>query len=200
MEKNIFVVGPEAHGESFFGRKKWLAELSNSLFVGTASISLVGATRIGKSSLVKRVFEQNQADNYLKLYLNISEYGTAFVILVRFWEGIRGELEEHGVMDGYLLRQYARLDGLRQDGEWYTPMNSCIKRILAHIRELDCRMVLAVDEFDGVANVFWKPNPLLPVIAHYLFGRAFKQYPAFQEEPVYAGKERRVSFHLPWGV
>lgn len=154
MEKNIFVVGPEAHGESFFGRKKWVAELSNSLFAGTASISLVGATRIGKSSLVKRVFEQNQADNYLKLYLNISEYGTAFAFWSAFWEGIRGELEEHGVMDGYLLRQYARLDGLRQDGEWYTPMNSCIKRILAHIRELDCRMVLAVDEFDGVANVF----------------------------------------------
>lgn len=154
MEENIFVVGPEAQGASFFGRKKWIRDLTNSLFEGTASISLVGATRIGKSSLVRQVFEQNGGNGYLKLFLNISEYETPFAFWRTLWEGIRYELEEQELMDGYLMRQYGRLDVLDAQREWYTPMNLCVKRILGHIREKGCRVVLAIDEFDGAVNVF----------------------------------------------
>lgn len=158
MEKNIFVVGPQAQSDSFLGRKRWVADLSRSLFRGTASISLVGATRIGKSSLVKKVFAENDGSGSLKLFLNISECRTAYSFWYTLWEGIRNEVEEHGLMDVYLMEKYHKLDGLSQEGDWYTPMKQLVKNILEHIRKRSCRVVLAIDEFDGVVSVFGKEN------------------------------------------
>ena len=56
-EKIEFVVGPQATDGSFLGRRKELEQLQKLVFSGHAVLSLVGPTRIGKSSLVSRALK-----------------------------------------------------------------------------------------------------------------------------------------------
>lgn len=156
-KRNVFVVGPEAAGDSFLGRKAEVEKLDEDIFLNEGTCHLVGVPRIGKSSLIKRVLNRHEDEkDCLILKLTMGERGGgAFQFWCSIWEGIQSCLEEKGIpltpFQPFLDRLQA-IDG--NDPKWYPRMNGPIKRLCCALGKNDLRLILVIDEFDAVLTVF----------------------------------------------
>ena len=154
-----FPVGGIASGSSFIGRQELINNLSNAYSIGEA-VHLVGATRIGKSSLIRRVFNEHSSDsNVIQLELCLSEFTSAF----HFWytlcqsvlDGIRRV--DPSIWTPFLEMCQDTFDRIPLDNppdNWYIRLSNLIGNILIHIGKMSWRVVLAIDEFDAVTRVF----------------------------------------------
>lgn len=155
MVQNIFKVGPQVSGESFFGRKKELETISNDLYSGS-NIHLVGVPRIGKSSLANSVLDRNrEMPGYLQVQLCMGEYHSAFQFWFALWDDIREALKKDGSWDNSFQESYAILDTLVEEtGNWYIRMHRPLQSVLKEIKSHDRQLILTIDEFDAVTEVF----------------------------------------------
>jgi len=165
MLENIFVVGPEVTGMSFFGRIKEISDLE-TIFSSVAAIHLVGPTRIGKSSLVTRVFEKNRDyPNRLCVKLSMGECSSAY----DFWKTLSLQLQEQIIeaelWDNLFERFYKRIAEVPSNSaDWFTDFKLPLQSILKHIKERQYRLVLAIDEFDSVDKVFEQASHYFQVL------------------------------------
>lgn len=155
-KKFRFVVGPQVTGEAFFGRRKELEELKHLIFQDVGAVSLIGPTRIGKSSLVSRVFEENRdCPGRLGVQFSMANCADAFDFWYTFRELLRPQIVEAGIWNAFFERKYEELDGLdAKKSSWYMKMKLPLRFLLEEIGKAGCRVVLAIDEFDAVERVF----------------------------------------------
>lgn len=155
-KRNVFVVGPEATGDSFLGRKAEVEKLDEDIFLNEGTCHLVGVPRIGKSSLIKRVLSLHaDEEDCLILKLTMGESKSAFQFWCGVWEGILSGLEEKGIpLTPFqpFLNQLQAID--EDDPKWYSRMNGPLKQLCRALGKNNLRLILVIDEFDAVLTVF----------------------------------------------
>lgn len=177
LQENIFIVGPVASGDSFFGRLQQIEELEETIFAGVGSRNLIGPTRIGKTSLVNRVFERNRDyPNRLCVQMNMGSCDDAY----DFWTTLASEIEEQirnvDLWNPEFERYYRDLwdKATPQNERWWTVFKGQVKKIMMEVREQGYRLVLSIDEFDSVEKIFAQ-------MPHY-----YQLLRSFYSEPAYA--------------
>ena len=155
IERNNFVVGPKATGDSFFGRTEYLANLS-TIFGGVGAIHLIAPTKAGKSSLIKKTLHQcEDIRNHLRVELCMGEYADATHFWLTLLLNIRSEIIEADLMDARFSYYFEQIDKIdRQDPRWYSLFTAPFKSLLKYIGKRGYRLVLTIDEFDDVVRVF----------------------------------------------
>lgn len=154
-QKNIFVVGPEAAGDSFFGREGMIRDLS-AIFTSSAAYHLVGPTRIGKSSLAMKVLAMNSGyPNRLCVFINMGPCKSAFSFWSLLSKMICRELKKAGLWDEDFEFEFSDLAVIQaESNDWFNDYLLPLQEILKHIAERDYRLVLVIDEFDHVDVLF----------------------------------------------
>jgi hypothetical protein len=156
MRCNPFVYGAPVCGDTFFGREKELSLLWSRLIaaVQPGCCSVVGETRIGKSSLkeefLQRVRNERPNDVFV-VDLNVaSDFQTGTT--VDFYRQLFGLLaDEMALVDGI-----DRLS-LVQAGEPDVPWSQIVhkfKRFLKSVRSADILLLIVMDEFDYMEQHF----------------------------------------------
>lgn len=155
--KNNFIVGPVASGESFWGRRKEIQDLTDSLYHGVGAIHLVGPTRIGKSSLINRVIEDNsEVPGFCTVMINMGECALAY----DFWRILTNEIQEvvrdSDLWDDRFGRYFEDIVSQCsvEDSNWFLYCKMSLGKILRHIGKKGHRLVLIIDEFDSATRVF----------------------------------------------
>ena len=93
MEKdNIFVIGGQVKGASFIGRKKLLERFKKDFIESNVrkSVSIVGLSKTGKTSFIKKVFENSVPENVFYCFVDVSLCSSYFSI----WRQIIDELND----------------------------------------------------------------------------------------------------------
>lgn len=159
IQENIFVVGPEATGDSFFGRHSEIKTIE-SIFSSVAAFHLVGPTRIGKSSLVSRIYNKNSNyPNRICVLMNMGICQNAFSFWKKLAKKIKAEQKKANLWDDDFENDYADLMKISSsDEEWFTDFILLFECILKNIKEHNYRLVLSIDEFDHVDVVFGKDS------------------------------------------
>ena len=155
MEKNVFAVGEIATQDKFIGRSKEAERLS-SIFDSTVSLHLVGATRIGKSSLVNKVFSEHEdISNIFEICLDLSIYENAFQFWFSLCEEIADAIESKRIESPTLEKHKDALLSLTDtDSNWYAKMRRPLTKTLEELKKNGYKVVVALDEFDAVPRVF----------------------------------------------
>lgn len=192
MTINPFVVGPQAAGEAFFGREAELQELEDSIFSGKGAISLVGCTRIGKSSLASEVFRRNASrPQCIRIMLSMAECMDGRDFWNVLADQLRQELEDAQLEDARFSRHYKRIDGIEPGNpNWFERFKTPLASILIHLGELGWRLVLAIDEFDAVQRIFGEESH------HYQFLRSIFSDPRYATSGVIISRRRLNYFEV----
>ena len=174
MTKPRFVVGPKALGDAFIGRKKEVDELGDAIYRGKGSVSLVGPTRIGKSSLVKTVLERNRdQENCIQIEVNMATRSSAYHFWSYIWKSLYTKLREAGVWNAYMEEDYIQFAGLTEEEDWYSRMSDFLPNILCEMIDAGYRWVLVIDEFDAVSRVFGEKEWLYQFLRD-IFAESYK--------------------------
>lgn len=157
-ETNIFVVGPEATGESFIGRESEIRTIGTIFNDFSACYHVYGVTRIGKSSLAKEAILRNQnKENRIVIDLTMSEYEGS----ISFWCDLIDRLRE-GVSNTEIVGDsfadlFVSIDNTPFDTPrgWLSVVKEKLKKILKKLgNDYGYRVVLIIDEFDSCIEVF----------------------------------------------
>lgn len=156
---NVFRFGGEVSGESFFGRTAILQELVKNVRPGSGcqAVSVIGLNRIGKSSLVKRLIQQEFDGKPEIIVLQTSmERNTC---ANEFWNELLCMLEEelsiNKICDEEIQRVFVRLAEISlEDSRWYTNFKLGLRTILICLKKHGYRVVLVIDEFDQARELF----------------------------------------------
>lgn len=157
MKNNIFMVGSVAEGKSFFGRTKEIEKLEEAIFTNEGVVHLVGAPKIGKSSLVNKVIEKNRKRNkkIICVQIDMSPCQNAY----DFWVGtladkIKDSLTERQLEDKF-REYYQKIESLdASDSMWYMRFKSNFFKLLRKMKDEKLRVVLIIDEFDAAGRIF----------------------------------------------
>lgn len=163
MKRNIFTVGPQALERSFIGRKEQLGELESAVVYGSGSISLVGPTRIGKTSLAEALFEKNSSlDKCIQIWIDMSICQTAHQFWSCIWEELYSGLRCANAWSQAMEENYRKFANLPEYSNlWYSIMSKRLPKILVEMIKAGFRWFLVIDEFDAVGKVFGN--------AHYFY-------------------------------
>lgn len=185
LQENIYPVGPQASGGSFWGRFDDIADVG-TIFSSVSSIHLVGPTRFGKSSLVGKVFEKNKDyPHRLCVQISMAECEDAFA----FWSTLSYELYEQlhikELWNADLERYYNKIDSIvSSDSHWFMHFKLSLQSVFNQIRASGFRLVLSIDEFDAVINVFGD-NP-----HYFMLLRSIYSEPKFATSGVIISRRR----------
>lgn len=184
--ENIFIDGAIATGDSFIGRKEELKRLKSAIFDGKCSVSLVGSTRIGKSSLVREA---------CRLYFDSSKHLLVEIVMAElesasdFWfslvYSVQEALENAGQFNDEFEGIYAKIDDLDSShNTWYIRFRSVFKKILRQIAKIGYKLILIIDEFDSVLRIFEQEAP------YYQFQRSIYSDPQYNTSGVLISRRR----------
>lgn len=157
LEENIFVVGPVATGESFFGRTEQIRDLETVIFAGKGSRHIVGPTRIGKTSLVEQVFERNvDYPRRFCVQINMAECEDAFDFWFTLSYAIKEQIQAKDQWNPTFNRHYETINKLFEASSpnWWNSYKGILKSILSEIKAIGYQLVLSLDEFDAVERLF----------------------------------------------
>lgn len=146
----------QAVGCDFLGRKAELARLQDAVFEDRSSISLVGPTRIGKSSLVSQALLNNAGrEKQLHVQLCMSQMPNAFEFWTTLFSEVCIALQDADLWNSRLQEAADYVEGLTQHTDnWFTKFQSRCRILFRAIERANWRLVLLIDEFDGAPNVF----------------------------------------------
>lgn len=156
VTKNVFIVGPQVSGPAFIGRRDWVEKLSCDLFERRCSVSLVGPTRIGKSSLVNAVLAENtHREDCMVVRLCMGEYAGAGLFWLGLLDELRENMEDAGIWTDRLDKMQNELETVQlQDPLWGAVFQRTLRGVFRQLRRENRRVVLVIDEFDGIVQVF----------------------------------------------
>lgn len=166
MEKdNIFVIGGQVKGASFIGRKKLLERFKKDFIESNVrkSVSIVGLSKTGKTSFIKKVFENSVPENVFYCFVDVSLCSSYFSI----WRQIIDELNDFIIMLPADESKKRLLDLLNKkinsilddipdfnnSLKWEMFSGNIIK-IFKYLNKLNIKSILVFDEFDSAKNLF----------------------------------------------
>lgn len=162
MYSQFPAVGVQVTGDQFHGRGLPVRALQQDVLHNHSpnNISLVGAPRMGKTSLARHVFSNDHRldDGSLNacVIIDISSLGSPNETFNEICQGIRGVVEEHDE-----LSLSPRVDRIltRIDSQAGAPWRETCKNIEALLRELlqlenPIRIIVVLDEFDYAGEAF----------------------------------------------
>lgn len=166
-QENIFAIGAQVKGNSFIGRKALLKEFSDNLFqLETRRIySIVGLSRSGKTSFVKKLFENAPKElfcHYEDLSTKTSYFTIWFSVCQALQEYLELNFEPNDEQKKHLKVINNKLDlivnatnepNFDNSIEWES-FQSTITRIFKLLKKLQIKIVLAFDEFDHATSLF----------------------------------------------
>ena len=155
-EKIEFVVGPQATDGSFLGRREELEKLQNLVFSGHAALSLVGPTRIGKSSLVSRALKLNPApERQIRVKLCMGEMQSGFDFWTTLFRKLYRAVRHTDLWNETLEEDLDTIEGLEPDDtRWFLRCRSALENLFEAVKNADWSVLLIIDEFDGAQRVF----------------------------------------------
>ena len=153
--ENLFVVGPQATGDSFFGRSKELKDLE-TVFSSVSAVHLVGPTRIGKSSLVTQVLRKAICyPNCICITISMGECLSAYDFWKTFSNKIESLIREKALWDRIFEWHFTKIHQISsQSPEWFIDFKAPLQSILSNLKKANQKLVLVIDEFDSVDRVF----------------------------------------------
>ena len=155
-EKIEFAVGPQATDGSFLGRRKELEKLQKLVFSGHAALSLVGPTRIGKSSLVSRALKLNPApEGQIRVKLCMGEMQSGFDFWTTLFRKLCRAVRHTDLWNETLEEDLDTIEGLEPDDtRWFLRCRSALENLFEAVKNADWSVLLIIDEFDGAQRVF----------------------------------------------
>ena len=157
LHRNIFQYGSVVTGESFLGRRSEVDEISSLLFQGCASRSVVGPTRIGKTSIVTEALERNRNyPRHLSIFITMSNYQTAFDFWKALMDRFIAQVKQAGLWDEELEGDFAKYDTrFRPENTfWWAFLQTRLDNLTAAINSAEYRLILVIDEFDYAIALF----------------------------------------------
>jgi len=163
--RNPFVVSGYVSPEYFCDRKKEVSELTGSLLNGR-NIVIVSPRRMGKSGLIEHCFCQNVIrKEYYTFFIDIYATGTLKELVYIFGKHIFETLKSKGkkMVEQFFstiasLRPAFKLDNITGQpvfdigiGDIKQPLVS-LEEIFAYLESADKRCIVAIDEFQQIAN------------------------------------------------
>ncbi len=163
--ENIFVIGGQVTGESFIGRKKLLARFRNDFIDSNVrkAVSIVGLSKTGKTSFIKKVFENSLPDNVFYCYIDLSLRSSYFSIWREVIEELSdfiAELPENefpkNIVDSLNKRISRIIDKVPDfnDSLQWDEFAGNIIRIFKYLNKLKIKSILVFDEFDSAKTLF----------------------------------------------
>ena len=140
--------GRPVFGERLVGRKKELTKLEEHIISSTASISIVGQRRIGKTSLiteVKRRISTKTPPQLALISLDLSAFDNGF----NFFNAIMEELEEYLIDTGTNVSPKLQRALDKKNESAYDAYRRC-RRGLVVLKQEGVSTKLIIDEFDAV--------------------------------------------------
>lgn len=149
---NYFQIGGQVSGKSFIGRKKFISDIRTEFIENNmrTAISIVGLTRMGKSSAIKNCF-YDLPDNILYVYEDLNEWSTYNELWQDICLNLRDLLDEKRVnytdIEGYL-------NSMESDDTTWIKMSRNVKRIFEYLSNVGLKTILVLDEFDNATALF----------------------------------------------
>lgn len=150
----MFQIGSVVTGSSFIGRKELLQQYKKQFLVKSrsSSVSLIGLTRIGKTSFIRKVFEDSRIPEYIIYsYSNLKESHTYQELWQSIMMPIQEYLEKHNLITEDILKDFMMLE---QDNLQWIKLRSVVKRIFLYLSEKQLKTIMILDEFDYAAELF----------------------------------------------
>lgn len=149
---NIFQIGGQVSGDSFIGRTDFVNGIRKNFIdseMRTAK-SIVGLTRMGKSSAVRNSFF-NLPNNVIYIYEDLNEWSE----YNELWQDICYEVKEQLVKRSIQVEPiedcFAELDN---DALPWIKMSRTVKKIFGHLSDTNIKTILVLDEFDNASTLF----------------------------------------------
>lgn len=169
----VFVDGPVATGKTFFGREDNLNKLSSMIFDSRGIVSLVGPTRIGKTSLAMEVFRRNAGrTDCIQVFYSMGSCMNAYDFFLGLSMAIRKSLIRAGKITPY-DDDLQEIVALKEENGWFIRYQMMLEGVLEDFNSDGLRLILAIDEFDAVTKVFKGGNAYLQML------RSIYYYPDF---------------------
>jgi len=168
-KNNIFVFGGTVSGPSFLGRQTAVEKVSSSLRNLTTSkgYAIIGMNRIGKSSLINKVLEQEFSGTdviVLKESVNINGSPNAF--WHRLVMDLKDALKKAEIVDEEIKEALDETLQANVDSSiWLSSyLDRNLKTIMARLNALERRVVLVLDEFDAAMELFQQASGSLGIV------------------------------------
>lgn len=153
--ENIFVVGGQAQGKAFIGRKDLLNKFKD-LYLKNKKVTraIIGITRIGKTSFVKQVFKDFPS-NILIIEEDLNEWSTYYEL----WQDICLQITKFinrnfDLFDDDAIEILEDLEQIQQDDINWVKFNRKIKDIFEYLNDNNVRTIMILDEFDNAQKIF----------------------------------------------
>lgn len=155
--------GPPVTGTGFVGRWNEVTAIRNRTFalLETASVSIIGPPRIGKSSLARQVLDEFASGisprglAYLPVWITVSSDDDEDSLFRELARQAHEWLADRDLLTDKLRRAY---DALRASVAW-RDLRLCLRTYLKDLRASGYQVIAVVDEFDAVRNVFTRAAP-----------------------------------------
>lgn len=155
MPLNPYIYGPSVSGDQFFGRDVELKQLASRIVQSAipGSCSIVGETRIGKSSLLNKFVEwaKDQRSDLLFLRYDMSvsfQTGSTVDFYRQFISLVYSDLSHLPRID-----HESALKAINPTTPWPVMVRS-IEKLLLSVREAGYRLVIVFNEFDYITEHF----------------------------------------------
>lgn len=149
---NIFRIGGQVSGESFIGRKNFIANIRKNFIDSKYRTckSIIGLTRTGKTSTIKYCF-QDLPDNILYVYEDLNERSNYQEI----WQDICAEIQDQMDAQNISYNDLSNcFESLYDPNLPWIKLCRNVKKIFSHINDLDIKTILVLDEFDKASDLF----------------------------------------------
>jgi len=151
---NVFQIGGQVSGDSFIGRTDFVSSIRKSFVdsdVRTAK-SIVGLTRMGKSSAVRNSFF-DLPENVIFIYEDLNEWSEYNELWQDICYEIRDQLELINIQAETIEDCFTDME--KEHLPWIK-MSRTIKKIFGHLSEINIKTILILDEFDNASTLFNK--------------------------------------------
>jgi len=169
--KNPFKFDVEVAGEFFCGREADIEELSDYIY-NTTNIIMFSKRRIGKSSLIKEVFENHLEENVLKAHIDIYSVSNTRELFLKLQEGVKKSLSyelttiEKASMVISDIQKYFKNSKISMvlssspelkiesgDKNYYVAIENLFSDYFDYLRAKDLTCVFAIDEFQKIVSL-----------------------------------------------
>ncbi|MER7488366.1 ATP-binding protein [Streptomyces sp. NPDC126497] len=155
--------GSPVAGPEFVGRTAAVSSIRNRTFASleTASVSIVGPPRVGKSSLARHVHDRFATGlsvrglTFVPVWITVSGCDSEQSLFRELAYAVQTWMSEHGAHADRLEPLYASLSAA---GSW-DDMRMQLRTYLRRLRRLGYQVVAVLDEFDAARNIFRRSAP-----------------------------------------
>lgn len=169
-KENIFKFGGQVSGESFIGRHEALNDVKKLLqsHAGSKGIAVIGMNRIGKTSLIHKIIEEEyrSTENLVLLREDINTKSGANLFWHRLAMDLQDKLREMNIEDECIEKCFCSLFNADVENSlWFSSyLDRNLIKIFYRLNALGYRVILILDEFDRAMKLFKEEPGSLGVI------------------------------------